>query len=381
MCFDTTASNTGRKNGACVSLEHKMDKDMLWLACRHHILEIVLESVVSTSLPASSGPNIQIFKRFKVNWDKLNKESFQTAENDQTIATKIAKIKDDTITFANNQLKEHQPRDDYKELLELSIIFVGGIPSSGIRFKKPGACHRARWMAKIIYSMKIWMFKQQFTLTKSEEKGLRDICCFAVEVYIRSWYTAPVPRYAPRLDLQLLKTLVKYKESEEKIATIALKKFSNHLWYLSEELIALAFFDEEISIEMKNKMREALENPAEQNNIKRTTIDHAVIEQKQLNDFVTSHTKVFFEILGFPCSFLESNAENWDSNDEYLKARETVMNMKVTNDLAERGVKLMEEYNKILTNDEQQKQYLLQIVKKFRSSLPDKNKKTIMSLK
>ena len=66
MCFDTTASNTGRKNGACVSLEHKMDKDMLWLACRHHILEIVLESVVSTSLPASSGPNIQIFKRFKV---------------------------------------------------------------------------------------------------------------------------------------------------------------------------------------------------------------------------------------------------------------------------------------------------------------------------
>ena len=95
MCFDTTASNTGRKNGACVSLEHKLDKDMLWLACRHHILEIVLESVVSTSLPASSGPNIQIFKRFKVNWDKLNKESFQTAENDQTIATKIAKIKDD----------------------------------------------------------------------------------------------------------------------------------------------------------------------------------------------------------------------------------------------------------------------------------------------
>ena len=94
-------------------------------------------------------------------------------------------------------------------------------------------------MAKIIYSMKIWMFKQQFTLTKSEEKGLRDICCFAVEVYIRSWYTAPVPRYAPRLDLQLLKTLVKYKESEEKIATIALKKFSNHLWYLSEELIAV----------------------------------------------------------------------------------------------------------------------------------------------
>ena len=65
----------------------------------------------------------------------MNKESFQTAENDQTIATRIAKIKEDTITFANNQLKEHQQRDDYKELLELSIIFVGRIPSTGISFK------------------------------------------------------------------------------------------------------------------------------------------------------------------------------------------------------------------------------------------------------
>ena len=42
----------------------------------------------------------------------------------------------------------------------------------------------------------------------------------------------------------------------------------------------------------------------------------------------------------------------------------------------------MEEYNKILTNDEEQKQYILQImVKKYRSALPDKNKKTIISLK
>ena len=42
----------------------------------------------------------------------------------------------------------------------------------------------------------------------------------------------------------------------------------------------------------------------------------------------------------------------------------------------------MEEYNKILTNDEEQKQYILQImVKKYRSALPDKNKETIISLK
>src|SRR6218665_3325061 len=35
MCFDTTASNTGRRNGACVLLEQKLEKDLLHLVCRH----------------------------------------------------------------------------------------------------------------------------------------------------------------------------------------------------------------------------------------------------------------------------------------------------------------------------------------------------------
>ena len=379
MCFDTTASNTGRKSGACILLEQKMGKDLLWLPCRHHIFEIILESVVSISLPASSGPNIQLFKRFKVSWPKLNKDSFRTANDDPNLAARIAETKDNLILFANGHLSKQQPRDDYKELLELAIIFVGGTPTSGIKFRKPGAYHRARWMAKIIYSLKIWMFKPQFNLTKTEEKGLANTCCFVVEVYLKSWYTAPVPCSAPRNDLELLKVLAKYKEVDEKVASNATKKMLNHLWYLSEELVAFAFFDDDVSIEMKNKMRMALENPSEPNNIKKSTLDIAVIEQKQLDDFVTSHTKVFFEILDLPSSFLESNAENWQLNEEYLKARKMVMNVKVVNDLAERGVKLMDDYNKILTNDEEQKQYLLQVVQKYRSELPNRNKKTIIS--
>lgn len=47
MSFDTTAVNTGTRNGACVLLEQKMQKDMLWLPCRHHILEIMLVKQLS----------------------------------------------------------------------------------------------------------------------------------------------------------------------------------------------------------------------------------------------------------------------------------------------------------------------------------------------
>ncbi|GBP08501.1 hypothetical protein EVAR_77183_1 [Eumeta japonica] len=50
-------------------------KDALWLACRHHIMEIVLEAVVVQALGPSSGPEILIFKRFRSAWLALTSVS------------------------------------------------------------------------------------------------------------------------------------------------------------------------------------------------------------------------------------------------------------------------------------------------------------------
>jgi hypothetical protein len=45
--------------------------------------------------------------------------------------------------------------------------------------------------------------------------------------------------------------------------------------------------------------------------------------------------------------------------------------MRVVNDIAERGLALMEEYNKLYTTNEEQKQYLLLLVKQYRNKCPD----------
>ncbi len=50
MYFDTTASNTRRLAGACVLLEQEIGQFMLWLACRHHILEIVFAAVFASAI-------------------------------------------------------------------------------------------------------------------------------------------------------------------------------------------------------------------------------------------------------------------------------------------------------------------------------------------
>ena len=69
------------------------------------------------------------------------------------VAGLIWDVKADIIEFANKHLEEKQPQDDYREFLELALIFLGEIPPRGVCFMAPGAMHHARWMSKVIYSL------------------------------------------------------------------------------------------------------------------------------------------------------------------------------------------------------------------------------------
>ena len=42
--FDTTSSNTGIHKGSCVLLQEMLQRQLLWLACRHHILELLVKA-------------------------------------------------------------------------------------------------------------------------------------------------------------------------------------------------------------------------------------------------------------------------------------------------------------------------------------------------
>ena len=42
LVFDSTASNTGITTGSCTLIEKALGKELVWVACRHHIMEVVL---------------------------------------------------------------------------------------------------------------------------------------------------------------------------------------------------------------------------------------------------------------------------------------------------------------------------------------------------
>lgn len=45
MSFDTTSPNKVIRKSACVRLEKLRGKDLLYLACRHHVFELILKAV------------------------------------------------------------------------------------------------------------------------------------------------------------------------------------------------------------------------------------------------------------------------------------------------------------------------------------------------
>ena len=106
----------------------------------------------------------------------------------------------------------------------LLLIVLGGVPIRGIRFTAPGAMHQARWMSKVIYSMKVWLFRSQFKLTTKELKSITEVVIFCILVYLKTWMTPPLAISAPRNDLNLLKTLIKYEQVNPKVSKAAATK-------------------------------------------------------------------------------------------------------------------------------------------------------------
>lgn len=72
MCFDTTSSNTGHKAGACALIEAKLKRPLMHLACRHHVLELVLKAAFEDQFGTSTSPVIPMFDKFRKEWDSLD---------------------------------------------------------------------------------------------------------------------------------------------------------------------------------------------------------------------------------------------------------------------------------------------------------------------
>jgi len=385
FCCDTTSSNTGHLSGACVHLEQLLERDCLLLACRHHVYELVLKGIFEGLLGPTSGPDTPIFKRFKEAWDEIKSKNIKTGIRDAEVEKAIEDVKDNLVIFLKRSLEKKFARDDYKEFLQLTLIFLGEVKEEDVKFSPPGPIHHARWMAKAIYSLKIFLFREHFKLTKGELNGIRIVCIFLVKLYVKAWFRVPFATEAPYQDLKFLKDLHNFSLTVNKKAGVAgLKKFLGHLWYLNPELAALGLFDSTVPYDIKEKMAKNITSGEEDENIgvtikKVTLYQNQVPEymEKELDYFVSPESLNLFKRINLKPTFLNQNPKIWEKDANFSAAKKFFEKLSVVNDSAERGVKLISEYNTILTKDEDQKQFILKIVKDYREQFPKVTKNVL----
>lgn len=100
-----------------------------------------------------------------------------------------------------------------------------------------------------------------------------------------------------------------------------------------------------------------------------------------MSDFITQRSLAFFEILQLDHAFLDIEVNDWGAQLSYQNSLKIVKSLNVTNDLAERGVALVQYFNKIQTRDEGTFQNYLHVVRDHRQKFPDCSKKTFLANK
>src|SRR6218665_2043119 len=83
--------------------------------------------------------------------------------------------------------------------------------------------------------------------------------------------------------------------------------------------------------------------------------------------------------LELPSKFLtETDIEQWEENEHFQKAKQCAQSLRVVNDVAERGVKLIQDFTLSISRNEEQKQYLLQVVSEHRAQFPEAKKSVLL---
>jgi len=95
-----------------------------------------------------------------------------------------------------------------------------------------------------------------------------------------------------------------------------------------------------------------------------------------LGDLAMLASNKFFKKMQIWQSFLDEDPESWSTTDDCITVQ-IIAVIRVMNDNAEWAVALIEEYNGKITHDEQQLQFLVQVVAEHRSRFPDSKKTTL----
>lgn len=365
---DNAAPNIGTGSGTCIRIEDIFEKPILRLVCRHHVMEIMLKDVYHHFFKTSA-PTNEFYPLLKESWSFLSENRFPFEPCCDDIVGEFLDVhltQDQIDTYyhfkeiALNELRSHANntfiRDDYKEITNLSRRYFGDFDSIA---QKPNAVlfyalqnpSNARFMGISINALKCYLFREQLDWNTEEREKIKEnlpwFAAFIALIYNRYWNRTSILFDAPVNDLNLLNDLESYAFFDQATATIAINALCRHLNYLGQELVVLSLFSKKLTIDEKkqiaSKLKEFTAHPLPQRD---TNLNHIQFVDEidnwrsvKLVDLIGERSPYMFQLMELQTSFLDLDASEWETNQCYLMAKNTIENALIcVNDCTERAI-------------------------------------------
>ena len=254
--FDTTNTNSGWKSGIVVRLEEFLERRVLHVYCRHHVFERLVNDTVNVCLGESTSPEVESYKFLISNWKRIDTTEREKLQVDRKTQNCLKDVTEFATHMLNVQVKL---KDDYQEVLYLTLILTGALPENFLyEIRTPDSISHARWMAKLLCEFKIVIFSAQLIhlnlITEAEAELHKQLVLFLILYYVQLWLTATKASDAPVNDISLVNSLKKIPNHLIKIYPlfksmgIAMNsRLEEHLWYLSEEFVVFSLFSKKVS--------------------------------------------------------------------------------------------------------------------------------------
>ncbi|KAF0292832.1 hypothetical protein FJT64_009259 [Amphibalanus amphitrite] len=303
VSFDTTASNTGIFRGVATRMEAFLNRRVLWLACRHHVHELVQRALQDLLFEKDKGPENEAYLAVKNMWSSLDTGPAASFKKLVFRSPVLLKMRDEAVKYLKEVLCEHSDqvllRDDYDELARTSLsVLLGEIPPGGTKWMKPGASHKARFMADVIYTNKMYAFHASLGYDKATIAALRRV-------------------------VQLNRLLVAVGD-------------------------VLNVPHDKVDVDGKSRLAARLQTFRVPDDFELGVPDFPDVDEgTELVDLLGPNSWTLFMMLETGTSWLQSGPETWSEDPDYQETAAFVTTVKVTNDVAERGVKLVTFANKV----------------------------------
>nr|XP_047136685.1 uncharacterized protein LOC124813539 [Hydra vulgaris] len=359
LCFDTTSANTGVWQGTCMRLVCQIQRPLLLIACRHHVIEPHITHFWKIC-PSSktSGPENKLFELLKKNWNCIDTETKELKRILIPLGTWIYTQKLVAIEFCNNVInlkifkKDGNIRKEYQELAELTLMELS---SNRFKFHLPDQFTIQDSWEKVLYYLKLYLLMNEISnLTDKEKEEITGMVLFISLFYTEWFLMSELSSLAPGQDVKAYWQMKRFEEWNLLGSQAVASSILRHTWYLDPTLVVFALADEKCMerSDMAKKLYSLSRFPNENFPLERQIMDQFVLkslnfrkhEPPSLAPLITDKLWLIFDMFRHgkaETQWMKTPPEFWKFNDFYLEFKATVIGLDVVNDFSVRAVKLV----------------------------------------